>query len=56
MDLSLAPHSDHVAERGPSVDRSKVAFVDVADAGAAGVDYGKADIHHSEPVDSGTVA
>jgi hypothetical protein len=33
-----------------------VAFVDVVDVGAAGVDYGKADIQDSELVGSGTVA
>jgi hypothetical protein len=56
MDLSLAfhSHSDHVAERGPWVDRSMV--VSVVDVGVAGVDYGKADIQHSELVDSEMVA
>jgi hypothetical protein len=53
MDLSLAfhSHSDQLAERGPWVDRSMAAFVVVV----AGVDYGKADIQHSELADSGTV-
>jgi hypothetical protein len=58
MDSTLAfhSHSDHVAECGPWVDRSMAAFVVVVDVGVAGVDYGKADIQHSELADSGMVA
>ena len=52
--LAFHSHSDQFAERGPWVDRSMAAFV-VVDVGAAGVDYGKANIQHSELVDSGMV-
>jgi hypothetical protein len=57
MDSSLAfhSHSDQLAERGPWVYRSMAAFVVVVDVGVAGVDYGKADIQHSELADLGMV-
>jgi hypothetical protein len=57
MDSTLAfhSHSDRFAEHGPWVDRSMVVFVVDVGVGSAGVDYGKADIQHSELADSGTV-